>query len=48
MMEEGNDSIANTIQLPVTNCTEIIYQLVERTTEKQQQQMNQLTDMFQL
>ena len=48
MMEEGNDSIANTIQLPVTNCTEIIYQLVERTAEKQQQQMNQLTDMFQL
>ena len=45
-MEEGSDSIANTIQPPAIGCTEIIDQIVERTTEKQEQQMNQLTDMI--
>ena len=46
MMEEGRDSTANTIGLSATDCTEIIDQGVERTSEKQQQQMNQLTDMI--
>ena len=45
MMKEG-DSIENTIQPPAIDCTEIINQVVERTAEKQQQQMNQLTDMI--
>ena len=45
MMEEG-DSIGNTIQPPAIDCTEIIDQVVERTAEKQQQQMNQLTGMI--
>ena len=45
-MEEGSDSIANTIQPPAIGSTEIIDQIVERTAEKQQQQMNQLTDMI--
>ena len=44
-MEEG-DSIANTIQPPAIDCAEIISKVVERTAEKQQQQMNQLTDMI--
>ena len=34
MMEEGSESIANTIQPPAIDCTEIINQVVERTTEK--------------
>ena len=46
MIEEGSDSITNTIQPPATDCTEIIEQVVERTTKKQQQQMSQLTDMI--
>ena len=37
---EENHSIANTIQLPAIDCTEIINQVVERTAGKQQQQMN--------
>ena len=45
-MEEGSDSIANNMQQPAIGCTEIIDQIVERTAEKQQQQMNQLTDMI--
>ena len=44
-MEEG-DPIANTIQPLAIDCTEIIDQVVERTTEKQQQQMNQIADMI--
>ena len=44
-MEEG-DSIANTIQPPAIDCTKIINKEVKRTAEKQQQQMNQLTDMI--
>ena len=45
MMEEG-DSIANTIQLPTIDWREIIDQVVERTEEKRQQHINQLTDMI--
>ena len=44
MMEEGSDFITNTIQPAAIDCTEIIDQVVERATEKQQQQNGQLTD----
>ena len=46
MMEEGSDSIKNTIQPPAIDCMEIINQAVKRTTEKQQQRKGQLTDMI--
>ena len=46
MTEEDSDFIPNTIQPPAIDCTEIIDEAVERTAEKQQQQMNQLTDMI--
>ena len=45
MMEEG-DSIAKTIQLPAIDWKEITDQVVERTEEKKQQHINQLTDMI--
>ena len=46
MMEENSDSIANTIQPPAIGCMEIIDQVVEGKARKQQQQMNQLTEMI--
>ena len=41
-----DDSIVNTIQPPEIDCTEIFDQVVERTSEKQQQKLTQLTDMI--
>ena len=41
-----DDSIANTIQPPALDCTEIIDQVMERIAEKQQEQMNLLTGMI--
>ena len=41
-----DDSISNTIHSPAIECTNIIDQLVERTAEMRQQEMNQLTDMI--
>ena len=39
-----DDSTSNTIHSPAIECTNIIDQIVERTAEKRQQEMNQLTD----
>ena len=41
-----DDCIANTIHPSAIDCREIIDQVVERTAEKQQQQINQLSDMI--
>ena len=41
-----DDSISNTIHSPAIECTNIIDQIVERTAEKRQHEMNQLTDMI--
>ena len=43
---EEDDCIANTIHPSAIDCSEIIDQVVERTAEKQQQQINQLSDMI--
>ena len=41
-----DDSTSNTIHSPAIECTNIIDQIVERTAEKRQQEMNQLRHDF--